>query len=568
MESNMICQPGQGKENGRKRSVTTWLSVGWMVCFTAMTAHAGPHMPQLVNEADRVPLFANLGTLHHPMTTSSSLAQQYFDQGLRLVFAFNHEEAINSFREAARLDPKAAMPHWGIALALGPNINLPMDQTQEKQAIEAIQAALKLVKQVSPKERSYIETLAIRYSTTSAGSRARLDAAYTEAMKTLWQRYPDDATAGALYAGALMNLQPWDYWTPEGRPKGRTEDIVAVLERVLATNPDHPGACHYYIHAVEASSRPERALPCAERLARLAPGAGHLVHMPAHIYLRLGLYDKAAEHNVHAVSVDDEYLAHRNLSGIYPVGYAPHNVHFLWAALTMEGRSREALQVARGLHQKVSWEQARKEPALEEFTPTLPFALVRFGQWNEMLALPKPPEELLYTTVIWHYARGVALAATKRFGEAQRERETLVGAARRLPEDRTVGVVPVVQLARIAELVLAGEIAARQGRLEVAIKTLKEATALEDAVRYYEPPLWHIPVRHSLGEVLLQAGRAADAEQTYRQDLRQHPRNGWALFGLEQSLKAQKQEAEAADVHNQFEQAWARADITLTASRF
>lgn len=387
-------------------------------------------------------------------------------------------------------------------------------------------------------------------------------------MRTLWQRYPDDATAGRLYAEALMNLQPWDYWTPDGKPKGRTEDIVAALERALAIDPHHPGACHYYIHAAESSSRPERALPCAERLAELAPGAGHLVHMPAHIYLRLGLYAKAADHNVHAVSVDDEYLAHRNLSGIYPVGYASHNVHFLRAALTMEGQSREALQAAHDLPQKASWEHARKEPALEEFIPTLPFALVRFGQWNEMLALPMPPEELLHTTVIWHYARGVALAATKRFDETQREHEALVGAARRLPEDRTVGVVPVVQLARIAERVLAGEIAARQRHFDAAIMALEEATALEDAVRYYEPPLWHIPVRHSLGAVLLQAGNAAGAERTYRQDLKQHPRNGWALFGLEQSLKAQKREAEATDVHRQLEQAWARADITLAAPRF
>lgn len=556
------------QSNRRQVQMIGRLAVTAVLCLTAWTAHADQPFATSAKADDRVPLFSNLGTLHHPITTVSTQAQQYFDQGLRLVFAFNHEEAINSFREAARLDPQAAMPHWGIALALGPNINLPMAPALEKQAVDEVQTAEKLAERVTQQERAYIEALATRYSTAPGAARAKLDAAYAGAMKTLRQRYPDDATAGTLYAEALMDLQPWDYWTLDGKPKGRAEDIVATLEQVLTINPNHPGACHYYIHAVEASSRPERALPCAERLATLAPGAGHLVHMPAHIYLRLGLYEKAAEHNAHAVAIDHEYLEHRQLSGIYPVGYYPHNVHFLWAALTMEGRSKEALEAARKLTGMVPWELAQKEPAMEEFTPTLTFALVRFGQWNELLALPKPPEDLSYTTVIWRYGRGVALAATKRFDEAQREHEALVDAIGRLPEGRTVGVVPVIQLARIAELVLAGEIAARQGRFDVAIKTLEEATALEDAVRYYEPPLWHIPSRHSLGAVLLQAGRAPDAELVYRQDLRQHPRNGWALFGLEQSLKAQKKEGEAAAVHKELQQAWARADITLVGSRF
>lgn len=562
--------PHQRQHNRHRSRVSTWLGIGLAsgVCLTAWTASADLSSSQPAKGTDPVPLFSNLGTLHHPVTISSALAQQYFDQGLRLVFAFNHEEAINSFQEAARLDPRAAMPHWGIALALGPNINLPMDRPQEKQAFEAIQTALKLAGRATPQERSYIESLATRYAGEDGAERTTLDEAYARAMKDLWQRYPGDATAGTLYAEALMNQQPWDYWTPDGRPKGRTDEILAALEQVLAVHPDHPGACHYYIHAVEASPRPERALPCAERLAGLAPGAGHLVHMPAHLYLRLGLYEKAAEHNLHAVSVDHEYLAQRRLSGIYPLGYYPHNLHFLWAALTLEGRSREALQAARALHQLASWEHARKAPALEEFTPTLLFAFVRFGQWTDMLAQPKPPQELLYTTAIWHYARGVALAATHRFTEARQEHRSLVESVRRIPEDRTVGVVPAVGLARIAERVLAGEIEARRGNLDSAVAALKEATALEDAVRYYEPPLWHIPVRHSLGSVLLQAGRAAEAETMYREDLRQHPRNGWALFGLEQSLKAQQRDAEAAEIDRQLIQAWTRADISLTDSRF
>ncbi len=515
-----------------------------------------------------VPLYDNLGNLHHPITTASPKAQQYFNQGLRLVYAFNHEEAIHSFEEATRHDPDAAMPYWGVALALGPNINAPMDKEQERRAYDALQQALTLREHVSPKERAYIEALATRYSPDPSAKRETLDHAYAEAMQGVWKRYPDDGDAGTLFAEALMDLQPWDFWTPDGQPKGRTEEIVATLARVLAMNPDHPGACHYYIHAVEASPRPERALSCAERLPALVPGAGHLVHMPAHIYLRLGRYREAAERNVHAAAVDQEYLKHRHLTGIYPTGYYPHNLHFLWAALTMEGRSREAIQAARDLHRVVSWDEARKEPGMEEFTPTLLFALARFGKWNDVLTVPPPPAELAYTAAIWRYARGLAYAATGRFDDADAERTRLAEMAKSMPEDRTLGGSQVATLTRIAEEVLAGEIAARRGDHDRAVSHLKAAVKLEDTLRYYEPPLWHYPVRHSLGAVLLEAGRPAEAEQIYRQDLVQHPENGWALFGLAQSLKEQHKADEAAAAERRFKKAWARADVTLTSSRF
>jgi tetratricopeptide (TPR) repeat protein len=514
------------------------------------------------------PLFDNLGTLHHPITTALPKAQQYFDQGLRLVFAFNHEEAVNSFEEAAKLDPKAAMPYWGIALALGPNINLPMDREAEKRAYEAIHQARARAGAASPKEQAYIEALVLRYAVDSDAKREALDQAYAEAMRKVAAQYRDDADAATLHAEAMMDLQPWDYWTPEGQPKGRANDIVSTLERALTLNPDHPGACHYYIHAVEASPKPERALPCARRLPALMPGAGHLVHMPGHIYLRLGMYKEAAEQNVHAVSIDHDYLAHRKLSGIYPMGYYPHNVHFLWSALTMEGRSQEAIKAARDLRDLVPFDAAKEVPALEEFTPSLLFSLVRFGRWEEVLALPKPPAELSYTTAIWHYARGMVFAATKQFDHAQREHKALLDLAGSLPEDRTLGVTRVVDLARIAERVLAGEIAARQGRYDEAVMILNGAAKLEDALRYYEPPLWHIPVRHSLGAVLLRAKRPAEAERVYRLDLTQHPHNGWALFGLKQSLEAQQKTKEVAAVEADFRKAWERADITLLASRF
>ncbi|HSE60024.1 MAG TPA: hypothetical protein VLA99_15095, partial [Nitrospiraceae bacterium] len=314
-----------------------WLSgliLFWVLAGAAVWADQARHPGHAPAGGESgTPLFDNLGRLHHPITTTSPKAQQYFDQGLRLVFAFNHEEAINSFEEAAKLDPKAAMPHWGIALALGPNINMPMDREAEKRAYEAIHQARSRAGGASAKERAYIEALALRYSVDPNGKRETLDRAYAEAMGKVAAQYRDDADAATLYAEAMMDLQPWDYWTPEGQPKGRANEIVSTLERALTLNPDHPGACHYYIHAVEASPKPERALPCARRLPALMPGAGHLVHMPGHIYLRLGMYKEAAEQNVHAVSIDHDYLAHRKLTGVYPMGYYPHNVHFLWSAL-------------------------------------------------------------------------------------------------------------------------------------------------------------------------------------------------------------------------------------------
>jgi tetratricopeptide (TPR) repeat protein len=542
-------------------------AIGILLLFSACFSGSGQKPAQAEGKSS-TPLFENLGDLHHPITTASPKAQQYFDQGLRLVFAFNHEEAVNSFQEAARHDPKAAMPHWGIALALGPNINLPMDRASEKRAHEAVHKARVLAKNATPEEQAYIEALVTRYSVAPDAKREALDAAYAAAMAEVWARYPKDADAGTLYAEAMMDLQPWDYWTSEGNPKGRATDIVATLERTMQINPDHPGACHYYIHAVEASSRPERALPCAKRLPDLAPGAGHLVHMPGHIYLRLGMYKEAVERNVHATSVDHDYLAHRKLSGIYPIGYYPHNVHFLWSALTMEGRSQEAIKAAHDLQELAPWDTAKQVPALEEFTSTLPFALVRFGKWDDILALPSPPAELSYTAAIRHYARGIALASMKRFDEAQQEQQALAALADSLPKDRIIGGTKVVDLVDIAKLVLAGEVAARRGQFEPAIERLNEAAQLEDRLRYYEPPLWHVPVRHSLGAVLLQAGRPTEAEQVYRTDLRQHPHNGWALFGLMQSLKAQQKQQDLTATEEAFRLAWARADIQLQASRF
>lgn len=514
------------------------------------------------------PLYENLGSLHHAITTRSPQAQRYFDQGLRLVYAFNHEEAIRAFEEAARLDPEAAMAYWGIAYALGPNINAPMDRGAVRPADEAARRAAALVDKVGDRERAYIEALAKRYSRAPDADRSALDRAYAEAMRGVAARFPDDPDALTLYAEALMDLQPWDYWTEDGRPKGRAEEIVATLETALRKNPEHPGACHYYIHAVEASDRPERGLPCAERLPSLMPGAGHLVHMPAHIYLRLGLYDRAAERNVHAVAADREYLAHRRPSGLYPLVYYPHNIHFLWAVRLMEGRSAEALSAARDLAAQVSLDAAAKEPGLEAFTAAPLFGLVRLGRWSQILEEPAPAETLPLTTGIWRFARGLALAAGGKLQDAERERSRLAAIAASMPKDRMLAVNRAATLLAIADRILAGDLAARGGRPDEALRLLGEAVTLEDGLRYMEPPEWPIPVRHWLGAALLDAGRAAEAEAAYRQDLQRNRENGWALFGLAQALRAQGKAEEAATVEARFRKAWAKADLTLTASRF
>ncbi|MGH7233496.1 MAG: hypothetical protein ACREJU_19360, partial [Nitrospiraceae bacterium] len=497
------------------------LTIGVTWCLTSIMAPA--HASQ--KEASQVvPLFDNLGTLHHAITTSSPLAQQYFDQGLRLVYAFNHEEAVRAFEEAARIDPNAAMAYWGAAYALGPNINAPMDRKQERRAYEAIQKAKALSEKVTPAERAYIDALAARYSVSPDADRKALDKAYAEAMQKVAQQYPKDVDAATLFAEAMMDLRPWDYWTLDGRPNPGTMEIVDTLEGVLKRSPDHIGACHYYIHAVEAWE-PARALPCAERLPSLAPGAGHLVHMPSHIYVRVGKYDKAAERNTHAVSADQHYLEGRHLTGVYPVGYYPHNIHFLWAALTMQGRSNEALKAARDLMSVVSLDVVRQVPEMEFLVPTPVLALVRFGRWEDVLREPSPPADLHYSVALWHYARGLALTAKGQVDRAKDELAKLDQLAAAIPVERIVGLNPVTKVLRIASHVLTGQIAAKQSRIDEAIQHFEKAVGLQDRLRYYEPPDWYYPVRESLGNLLLSAGRAAEAEAVYREDLKRTPEN-------------------------------------------
>lgn len=514
-----------------------------------------------------VPLFDTLGTLHHPITTTSDQAQRYFDQGLRLVYAFNHEEAIRAFEEAARIDPTAAMAYWGVALAYGPNINATMERSDEQHAWDAIQKARTHSSQASIAERAYIDALNQRYS-AKGGSRAHRDKAYADAMRAVVRQFPDDADAATLFAEALMDMRPWDLWMPDGRAHPGTDEIVATLESVLATHPDHPGACHYYIHAVEASSQPERALSCADRLPQLMPGAGHLVHMPAHIYLRLGKYHEAAERNAAAAHVDHDYLAARTPAGDYADGYYTHNLHFLWAALTVEGRRADALNAARDVAATISEDEARKTRWKELYRPTPLLSMMRFGQWDELLREPPPPKGLRLEEGLWRLGRGLALAATGRIPGAEGEHVVLMGLAKRLGRDRTTDEKTERTVLKIAERLLAGDLAARRQKYEESAKILNEAVKLEDGLPYAEPPIWPLPVRQYLGAVLLQGAQPGAAELVYRADLARHPNNGWALFGLGQSLRAQDKQQDAEAVDSQFKAAWSYADVTLTASRF
>jgi tetratricopeptide (TPR) repeat protein len=506
-----------------------------------------------------VPLYTNLGEHTYPISTTNPQAQRYFDQGIRLTYAFNHAEAIRAYTEAARLDPSCAMCQWGIALAHGPNINAPMSEEGGREAVAAVRRAQALANGATPVERALIEALSRRYSAAPDARRPSLDSAYATAMGEVAARFPEDQEAATLYAEALMDLRPWSYWTRDGQPEPGTREILASLEGVLARNPNHPGACHFYIHAVEAA-HPELAVPCAERLAGLMPGAGHLVHMPAHIYIRVGRWNDAITHNEHAVHVDEEYIADQRPTGVYPLAYYPHNYHFLSFAATMAGRSRQAITAARAVVERVDPAVAREVPELQGLIPYHHLVLMTFGRWEDVLALPVPAEDLPFSRAMAEYARGVAHAAGGDAAAAQRSlgdvRATL--AATTAEPARTV--------LEIASHALAGEIAHRKGRHDEAIAQLTEAMELEDGLIYMEPPFWHSPVRHALGAALLEAGRPAEAEALYLEDLRRFPENGWSLHGLAASLRAQGRDA--SEVERRFADAWNQADVTLASSRF
>ncbi len=549
--------------SGRVVSLTLALLVA------AGSARAQGH-PMPPAEDGRAPLF-DLGAWRRPVTAATPEARRYFDQGLVLSYGFNHAQAIASFTAATKLDPRCAMAWWGIALAHGPNINFPMDSTAERPAWEALQAARALAPGASEVERALIGALAKRYADPAdpaRPARAALDSAYADAMREVWRRFPGDADVGTLFAEALMDLNPWNYWAADGGANPGTDEIVATLETVLRIAPDQPGANHYYIHAVEASRDPRRAIPSAERLTTLVPEAGHLVHMPGHIWNRIGRYADSETLNVRAARVDSLYVANHRPQGIYPMMYVPHNVHFIWSGACMTGRSEAAIAAARRLAPMVPVTMLREMPMLEFVSPTLVYTLVRFGRWAEVLAEPAPPADLRFTRGMWHWARGLALAATGKLPQAQTALDSVRAIAAATPADVYVSFNSAAALLRLAGHSLAGELAARRGRTDDAVRHFRAAIAEESQLRYDEPPAWFLPVRQQLGAVLLAAGRAADAERAYREDLAVYPENGWSLFGLAKALRARGADAEAAAVEARFRRAWERADVTLTASRF
>jgi len=512
------------------------------------------------------PRLEGLGTHTLPVSTRDAGAQQFFDQGLRLSYAFNHAEARRAFQEAQRLDADCAMAHWGEALALGPNINAPMSPEAEQDARRAIARARARSASASELERGLIAALETRFAEGS--ERATADAAYLTAMVQLAARHPEHADIGTLRVAAFMETRPWDYWSQAGEPRPGTLDALKSIEHTLARHPNHAGAIHYYIHLVEAA-RPELAVAAADRLGPLMPGAGHMVHMPSHIYMRVGRYADASRANVEAIAADEDYLAQCSAQGLYPAMYYPHNIHFLWSAATMEGRSELALASALKVRDTVRGGGccAASELSGQDWLSTLLFAQVRFGRWSEVLATPEPAAEQRYARALWHYARGLAHSAQTREAEAARE----LAALRELAQheslaEATINFSPARSVLSIAELSLSAEIDARRGATDSAVAALRRAAELEDGLRYMEPPTWHLPVRQHLGAILLEAGRAAEAEAAYLEDLADWRENGWSLFGLWQSLAAQGKTEAATDAARRYRAAWTAADFPITGS--
>lgn len=514
-----------------------------------------------------VVLMPGLGQHHHTISTKNPEAQRFFNQGLTLVFGFNHEEAARSFQRAAASDPQSAMAFWGIALALGPCINNPdVDPPHEKAAYEAVQRALLLAPAASERERDYIRALSNRYSSDPKTDLRKLDVQYANAMRELFKRYPDDLDAAALYAESLMDLHPWKLWSLDGHPTEGTEEIIAVLESVLRRDPNHLGANHYYIHATEASPHPEWALASARRLETLAPAAGHLVHMPAHTYMRAGDYSAAAHSNAVAADVDRQYLRESGTTGsMYDMMYYCHNLQFLAASYSMEGDFAHAKQAADELAAHVG-PLVHDMPAAEVYVPYPIFVLVRFHRWDEVLKLPPPNRGLAMTTAFWHFARGSAFTAKAQIAMAEAERTSLETARKETPADLEFSFFfnKAQAFLELAENLLDARIATAKGDHEQAIKYWEKGVEIEDKLNYGEPPEWFYPVRESLGASLLLNGQAERAEIVFRVDLKQYPRNPRSLFGLLKSLEAQKKSSNVEEVRGQFEAAWKHADTTLT----
>jgi tetratricopeptide (TPR) repeat protein len=513
------------------------------------------------------PRLQNLGAHTFPVSTRNKLAQQYINQGLNLAYGFNHAEARRAFREAARLDPGLAMAYWGQALVLGPNINAMMEPNEEPQAQQIVQQARSLMAKSSPRERALISALGERYS-GNAGNRTANDKAYAEAMREVHQRFPDDPDIAMLYVESVMDLRPWGYWMRDGTPYEGTAEIVAITEEVMRRNPRHPGALHMYIHLMEPTSTPERAEKAADTLLTLMP-AGHMIHMSSHIYQRVGRYADSMKSNQLAIAADEDYIAQCRVQGLYPMMYYPHNIHFLWFAATGDGQSKVAIKSAREAAGKVDDAVLEAMPLTAIFRMVPYWALARFGYWKEILEEPVPPSTSPFLKGSWHYARGLAFVATRQLQQADQELEALRGIMKDPALDfplfsKNTGLTVL----SAAPEVLAGEISAARGLFDQAIAYLEHAVRLEDALVYTEPSEFSAPPRLALGAILLEAGRPAEAETVYWEDLRRNRNSGWALYGLMQALRAQNKDDQAALIEARFDKAWARADVKLSGSRF
>jgi tetratricopeptide (TPR) repeat protein len=556
------------------RLITIFLII---LSFSAQTAMAEIHDPRALSADPSkaakpiAPLLEGLGDHHFPVSTNSPESQRFFDQGLRLTYAFNHSEALRSFKEAVRRDPQNAMAYWGWALVLGPNLNLPMVPDVVPQAYQAVQRAMALANRTSERERAFIHALAKRYTDDAEANRTPFDMAYADAMGKLVERFPDDLDAATLYAAALMNLSPWDYWNLDGSPKENTVKVLETLQSVIERDSRHAGALHYYIHTVEAR-HPEKGEVHADMLAGLMPGAGHLVHMPSHIYMRVGRYTDSYAANRRAVAADESYITQCRSQGIYPLNYYPHNIHFMaWSAM-FQGRPEAALEAARKIVAKVPPEILADKNAwalYETFLSQPMFVMVRFGMWDAMMAEPKPDTASQFMTGIWHYGRTLAYIYTDRPKQARQELQNLSAVREAMGTiEHYIGFATAKTLMIIAEQIVQGELAYTDGRVLEGLAHLERAVRLEDGLRYNEPPDWYFPVRHFLGAMLLDAGYPNEAEVVYAADLRKNPENGYSLFGLSEALERQGRVKEAQAFSERFSRAWANANHTLTSSRF
>jgi tetratricopeptide (TPR) repeat protein len=530
------------------------------LCMPSIAQYHSAH-----NQPQPATLMSGLGNAHHPVTTSNPEAQKFFDQGLRLIYDFNHDEAARSFQRATELDAKLAIAYWGLAEAVGPNYNDPASEDRFKQAHAAIQQAIDLSSNASPSEQAYIQAMAKRFPADPKADLRKAAEDYHDAMRELSTKYPDDLDAATLFAESGMNLHPWGLWHIDGTPEAGTEEIAATLESVIRRDPNHLGAIHYYIHATEASANPERALAGANRLAALAPNAGHIVHMPAHVYIRTGDYEAAVKTNEDAAAVDRAYIKASGAQGIYPMMYYSHNLHFIAMCASMNGNYAEAKKNAELLVGNVG-PHVKEMPPLEGFM-TIPMAVdVRFHKWNEILAMPQPDAGMKITTGFWHFARGMALAGTGKLSEAEAEYKIVSEAEQNTPPD-VVFSMPINNKAKdimkISEDVLGAKIAmARKDNVQ-AISLLTAAVAIQDTLKYGEPPDWFFPVRESLGGALLINGDAAGAEKVFRADLDRNPRNPRSLFGLQETLKAQDKSYDAGFVESEFHDSWKGGDVKV-----